>query len=165
MSQPQRPALDRLFDWLCLNLMRVAGVMLVVLIAIFAWLVYGRYVLNSTPTWVEQVALLLVVAISFIGGAVGVRDNNHLSVDMFVDALPRRPQTVVRILADLMLAVFGGAMAWFAGKLALFKWSTKIPLINMPEGLRSLPLAICGALIVLFCVVRIWRRLATLRTE
>ena len=145
--------------------MRVAGAMLVVLIAIFAWLVYGRYVLNSTPTWVEQVALLLVVAISFIGGAVGVRENTHLSVDMFVDALPPRPQAVVRILADLLLAVFGGAMAWFAGRLALFKWSTTIPLINMPEGLRSLPLALCGALIVLFCTVRIWRRLTALRAE
>ena len=36
------------------------SVALVVLTVIFGWLVFGRYVLNATPTWVEQVSLLLV---------------------------------------------------------------------------------------------------------
>ena len=37
-------------------------------------------------------------------------------------------------------------------ELTLFKWSALIPLIQWPEGLRSLPLTICGALICLFSV-------------
>ena len=43
----------------------LAGVALVVMTVIFAWLVFGRYVLNDTPTWVEQVSLLLVMVIAF----------------------------------------------------------------------------------------------------
>ena len=39
--------LDRLRD-LC---MMIGSVAMVVLIATFAWLVFGRYVLNVTPTW------------------------------------------------------------------------------------------------------------------
>lgn len=34
----------------------LSGVFMVVLVASFGWLVFGRYVLNDTPTWVEQMA-------------------------------------------------------------------------------------------------------------
>ena len=49
----------------------------------YVWLVYGRYVLNDTPTWVEQVSLLLVMVITFLGAAVGVHQHSHLSVVVF----------------------------------------------------------------------------------
>ena len=39
---------------------------MVVLLATFGWLVFGRYVLNVTPTWVEQLALVLVGYITFL---------------------------------------------------------------------------------------------------
>ena len=39
----------------------LTGVALVVLTVIFGWLVFRRYVLNATPTWVAQVALLVVI--------------------------------------------------------------------------------------------------------
>ncbi|MBV6650757.1 MAG: hypothetical protein KI789_13615, partial [Hoeflea sp.] len=52
----------------CMNL---AGIGLVILTVIFGWLVFGRYVLNSTPTWVEQISLLLVVFIAFLGASAG----------------------------------------------------------------------------------------------
>ena len=38
----------------------ISSTALVILVVTFGWLVFGRYVLNVTPTWVEQVALLLV---------------------------------------------------------------------------------------------------------
>ena len=34
----------------------LTGFSLVFLTVIFGWLVYGRYILNATPTWVEQAA-------------------------------------------------------------------------------------------------------------
>ncbi|MFC3119645.1 TRAP transporter small permease [Jhaorihella thermophila] len=63
--------LDRVLDGIA-DLCRVlTGVALVVLTVIFGWLVFGRYVLNATPAWVEQVSLLLVMTIAFLGAAVG----------------------------------------------------------------------------------------------
>jgi TRAP-type C4-dicarboxylate transport system permease small subunit len=41
-------------------------------------------------------------------------------------------------------------MLWYGGQLTLFKWGSMIPLIHLPEGLRSLPLTIGGGLILLF---------------
>ena len=67
--------MDKSYDLIAGLCTFIAGVSLVVMTTIFAWLVFGRYVLNDTPTWVEQVSLLLVMVIAFLGAAVGIHQN------------------------------------------------------------------------------------------
>ncbi len=121
--------------------------------------VYGRYVLNATPTWVEQAALLLllVMVIAFLGAAVGVHENSHLAVNMLRTTGPPRLHAVLVVLTDLLLAGFGALMFWFGLKLTIFKWGSMIPLIQIPEGLRSPPLTVGGALILLFSLSHLLR--------
>jgi len=152
-SRPHNRAvewMDTILDALAAICKFVTGTALVVLTVIFGWLVFGRYVLNATPTWVEQVALLLVMTIAFLGAAVGVHENTHLSVTFLRTSVPARVKTVLVIATDLALAGFGGLMLWYGAQLTMFKWSSMIPLIHVPEGLRSLPLTIGGGLILLF---------------
>lgn len=149
--------LDRVLDGIA-DLCRVlTGVALVVLTVIFGWLVFGRYVLNATPTWVEQVSLLLVMTIAFLGAAVGVHDNTHLAVMAFRNIVPGWARATLVALTDLFLAGFGLLMLIFGAKLTLFKWGSEIPLIHLPEGLRSLPLTVGGGLIALFSLGHLLR--------
>jgi TRAP-type C4-dicarboxylate transport system permease small subunit len=145
-------AMDKSFDLISRLCMFLAGTALVVMTAIFAWLVFGRYVLNDTPTWVEQVSLLLVMVMSFLGAAVGVHQDTHLSVVVFRNMVPSWLRTAFVVVTDLMMATFGALMFWYGIELTMFKWTTLIPLIQVSEGLRSLPLTICGALVFLFSV-------------
>ncbi len=128
----------------------LAGVALVVMTVIFAWLVFGRYVLNDTPTWVEQVSFLLVMVVTFLGAAVGVHQDTHLSVVIFRSIVSNWIRTIFVIVTDLLMAGFGVAMFWYGFELTRFKWTVVIPLIELSEGLRSIPLTICGVLIFLF---------------
>lgn len=153
-GRAERVARNTVFDWwldrIAWACRVVTGLGLVVLTVIFGWLVYGRYVLNATPTWVEQVSLLLVMLITFVGAAIGVHERTHLSVDFFRLALPRPLRIAVGALGHLVLGGFGAVMMWHSAKLAMFKWGSLIPLIGVPEGLRAIPITVCGALIVLF---------------
>ena len=162
-DRPDRPALlramDVTFDGLARICQILSGVALVTMTAIFAWLVFGRYVLNDTPTWVEQVSLLLVMVIAFLGAAVGVQQDTHLSVVLFRSVVPPRVRLVFVVFSDLLMAGLGAAMFWYGWELTQFKWNTLIPLIQWSEGLRSLPLTVCGALIFLFSLghlIRVW---------
>lgn len=130
----------------------LTGIALVVLTVIFGWLVFGRYVLNATPTWVEQVALLLVMLIAFLGAAVGVHENTHLAVHFLRTSVTARIKAVLVIITDVLLAGFGALMMWYGAQLTMFKWGSQIPLIGVPEGLRSLPLTVGGGLILLFSI-------------
>lgn len=150
---PVTPTIHRMnviLDWIAYACRVITGVALVVLTVIFGWLVFGRYVLNATPTWVEQVALLLVMVIAFLGAAVGVHEHTHLSVVMLRNAVHRRVRNFLVFISDVIMAGFGALMMWYGAKLTIFKWGSLIPLIQLPEGLRSLPLTIGGGLILIF---------------
>ena len=151
--------MDAAFNLITRACFLLAGIALVVMTAIFSWLVFGRYVLNDTPTWVEQVSLLLMMAIAFFGAAVGVHQNTHLAVVVFRNAVPSQARIVFVFMTDLIMAVFGGMMFWYGAELTAFKWKTLIPLIQWSEGLRSLPLTICGALVFLFSIGHLIRLL------
>src|SRR6188474_2099698 len=64
----------------------VGGLMAIV--AVVAWQVFGRYVLNSSPTWAENLALVLILYVTLIGAAVGVRDAGHIGMDSMLILLP-----------------------------------------------------------------------------
>lgn len=148
---------DRALDGIAAACKILTGVAMVVLTVIFGWLVFGRYVLNATPTWVEQVALLLVMLIAFLGAAVGVHEHTHLSVTFFRSSAPEWLRKAMVVATDLVMGAFGLAMAWFGTMLTVFKWGSDIPLIRLPEGLRSLPLAVGGGLILLFTIGHLLR--------
>lgn len=130
----------------------VCGVALVVLTVIFGWLVYGRYVLNATPTWVEQISLLLIVLIGFLGASVGIHKNTHLGVSFFREISPRPVRRVFELVSHIVLAVFGAVMMVNSYELALFKWGSDIPLIHLPEGLRAIPIMLCGGFTLLYSI-------------
>ncbi|MCF2869503.1 TRAP transporter small permease [Octadecabacter sp. G9-8] len=138
-----------------------ASVALVILIVTFGWLVFGRYVLNVTPTWVEQLALLLICYIAFLGAAAGVRDDTHLGVSLFRDMLPISIQKVIIVIIDFILAGFGIIMVLAGVTLMRFGWDSYLPMLNIPESFRTLAITLCGVLIVLHAGSRGIIRLAT----
>ncbi|MFP5429259.1 MAG: TRAP transporter small permease, partial [Gammaproteobacteria bacterium] len=83
-------AFSRLLDILARIVILLASVAMVLLVVITGWMVFGRYVLNDTPTWVERAATLIVITIVLPVAAVGVRERFHLSVLGFREALPER---------------------------------------------------------------------------
>lgn len=142
--------LTALNDRLAVFCMNIAGIGLVILTVIFGWLVFGRYVLNSTPTWVEQVSLLLVVFIAFLGASAGIQEKTHLNVDVVAMRLPKKAKAVLHAAVYLTLAGFGIFLAVYGFNLVQFKWGSKIPLLGWSEGIRVLPLFFGGVLITLF---------------
>ncbi|WP_411992999.1 TRAP transporter small permease [Agarivorans sp. DSG3-1] len=143
---------DQFLEILSRISMWIAGVALVVLTATFGWLVFGRYVLNSTPTWVEQLSLLLVVLIAFLGASVGIHKNTHLGVSFFRDKSPFWLQQIFQLISQFSLAIFGCVMMVNSYQLMQFKWGSNIPLLGIPEGVRAIPIMLCGGLVLLYSI-------------
>lgn len=141
----------------------ISSVSLVVLIATFGWLVFGRYVLNVTPTWVEQLALLLICYVTFLGAAAGVHEDTHIGVTLFRDLIPQPMQKIVMIAIDAVIAAFGASMLIAGITLMRFGWDTLLPMLNIPESFRTLAITSCGALVLLFAGTRAVLRILTFR--
>src|SRR5262249_49384691 len=130
-------------------------VLLVWLIVITGIQVFGRYVLNDSPVWVERTALLTILYIALPMAAVGIRQRFHMNVTFAVEALGRRGQEICASLVDLGFLAFGAAMAWHGGVIADRVWPSKMAVLPLPEGVTYLPLVICGLLLVVFSLERL----------
>jgi TRAP-type transport system small permease protein len=150
----------KVLDYLVAAVVAMSGLALIGLVGITGWQVWGRYVLNDTPTWAERLSLLLILIIALPLAAVGLRENIHLGISIIVEMLPVRAQRAVDILNAVLLAAFGMAMAVYSTELTLGTWNRAIPLLGVPQGVQYLPLVICGGLIVVFMAERLWFLLA-----
>lgn len=128
---------------------------LVLLILAVGYQVFGRYVLNSTPTWAESLALLLVLYVTMLGCAVGVRDAGHIGMELLGDFLPHAWRMPAEILIHLLTLLFGVLMAWNCMEMLLSVRPYMIPTLNLSESWRYVPLVAAGALIVLFSIEHI----------
>jgi TRAP-type C4-dicarboxylate transport system permease small subunit len=155
-------AQPRFFTWythLCALLSRVslmlAVALLLCIVLCVQWQVIGRYVLNDTPTWAEALALLLVLYMTSLGVAVGVRDAGHIGLESLATLLPEYWQHKLAIVVHLLVAIFGFLMAKSGWLWAAGKWNEKKPMLGIPEGADYIPLVVAGTLIVLFCAEHI----------
>lgn len=131
-------------------MLAVAG--LIVLIACVQYQVIGRYVFNDTPTWAEALALLLVLYITALGLAVGVRDAGHIGMDSIISLLPESLRLKLEILIHVLVGFFGALMAYNGYLWASIKWNDQKPMLPIPSSMDYVPLIIAGVLVVLFTI-------------
>ena len=128
----------------------LAVVLLLIVIVSVQWQVIGRYVFNSSPTWAEALAMLLVMYVTALGVAVGVRDAGHIGLESIVSLLPESWRLKLEVVIHLLVATFGVLMAYSGWVWSTLKWNEKKPMLSVPESVDYIPLVIAGVLIVLF---------------
>jgi TRAP-type C4-dicarboxylate transport system permease small subunit len=121
-----------------------------VMTAIIGWQVFARYVLNASPAWAEQAALLLMIWYVLFAAAAGVREGFHIRIGVFETALAPRAQRAVRIAAHLLVGLFGVAMVVWGAELTVATWQHDIPTLGLPRGIGYAPMPLAGMLIVGF---------------
>jgi TRAP-type C4-dicarboxylate transport system permease small subunit len=137
---------------LCLKV-GVGGLML--LIAAVLYQVIGRYVLNDTPTWAESGAVLLVLYVTMLGMAVGVRDAGHIGLESLLVLVPEGIRLKMELLIHALVMSFGLVMAYNCAVLAQSVWDYKIPTLGLSEAFKYAPPAMAGVLIALFSLEHI----------
>ncbi len=135
----------------------VFGVIIVVV-----WMqVFCRYVLDSALGWAEELSVYLLVWLVFLGAAAAARDRSHIRVDVLVDRLPPRFRVVLRVVVDLLQAVFMVVMVWLGFRMVGVMSGTQSPTLYLPVSYVSyaaLPLTfVAGIFYAVRDIHRAWR--------
>jgi TRAP-type C4-dicarboxylate transport system permease small subunit len=151
------PLYRRLMDvlyWACVG---VAGTALVLISAVMPWAVFTRYVLNSAGSWPEPTAILLMIALTFIGGAACYRRRAHMNVSFFVVMLPAALRMAAEFVAELLVAVMALFMVMYGARLVEVTWYNTIPdFPSLSVGVTYLPIPVGGAALLLFVIERVF---------
>lgn len=146
--------------WISRISLLLAGAALVLMTVFVAWQVFGRYVLNQSPSWTEPASVMLMSWLIFLAAAVGVRDNTHLGFDVLLYVLPRGGKRVLRMISDLVVFAFGCGMVWYGGKLVGLTWNTVLPALGVSGAFDYLPVMAGGVLVMIMALERIALRLS-----
>jgi TRAP-type C4-dicarboxylate transport system permease small subunit len=125
------------------------------IVAIVFYTVIGRYVFNATPTWAETLALVLILYVTLIGAAVGVRDAGHIGMESILVMVSGRLRTGLELLIHALVLIFGFYMAYNGWVLGSSVMHYKLANLNLPEIVRYVPLMLSGVLVVLFSIEHI----------
>lgn len=132
----------------------IASIGMVTMTLIVGWQVFGRYVLNDSPTWSEPLSLYLMSWFIMLGAAVGVRESVHLGLDIVRYVMPPVIQKTMDLISLGLIVLFGIGMAYYSTLLAIGTWSATIPVLGWPGGTDFFPMIVGGAMISLFALER-----------
>ena len=111
---------------------------------------FTRYALNDSASWTEEIARYLLICITFIGAAIGVRKNNHIQVDFLYRILPKPLMRVMSVLVDIVRILFLGYATWLTFQLLMRIGGQQMSVVNLPIGL------VYGVVLVGFALMT-WR--------
>jgi TRAP-type C4-dicarboxylate transport system permease small subunit len=133
----------------------IAATSLCALVGILAWQVFGRYVLNDSPSWTEPLSLTLMSVAALFGAAIAVRAESHFAFPTLVESSPKAVRAILKTFARLIALLFGAALAGFGAFMMADSWGVPMAGAPIPEGVSYVGLAGGGALIALFALERL----------
>lgn len=132
-----------------------AVIAMVVMTTIIGWQIFGRFVLNDTPKWSEQLAGIIMVYLMLIGGAVAVWEQRHIALDVFLNVLPDAPRYFLKLLINSLIGVLGAMMMFYGVKMAAIVEAWTIPTLGLSQSLNYWAFPVAGAMITVFAIAHI----------
>lgn len=136
----------------------VGAFMMILMVAIVVWQVFGRYVLHHIPAWSEEVALLLMMWYGFLSIGIGFRYRLHLRISLLVEKFPKRLQYGLEIFTNLLVIAFGILLIVEGYKFTVLTWSSTLPVTKLPTGVQYVIIPITGVLTMLYGLVWLFDR-------
>ncbi len=95
-----------------------------------------RYVLNDSAAWTEEIARYQLIAVVFIGAAIGVARNNHIQVDFFYRHMPARMGRVMATLVDVLrICFFATAVVMTIQMMVRIGNQTRMTIVDLPMNI------------------------------
>jgi len=80
--------------------------LMVGMVVLVTYQVFGRYVLHYTPPWSEEMAVYLMIWFGMIGIVAGLRRDAHMSLHYFADKMPQLVQRVLLFIKYGLILIY-----------------------------------------------------------
>lgn len=103
--------------------------------------------MGQSTIWQTELATYLLIFVTFVGGAYGLKQGSHVNVELLINRLPAKGRLVLQVVAGLLSLVLIATVAWHsyqmwseavaAGDTSGTAWnpSLAIPYIILPLGM------------------------------
>jgi TRAP-type C4-dicarboxylate transport system permease small subunit len=97
---------------------------------------FTRYALNDSAAWTEEVARYMLIAVVFIGAAVGVAKNSQIQVDFFYRYMPgAMGRWLSRAVDVVRVAFFAAAVVMTVQMMLKIGNQTRMTIVDAPMNI------------------------------
>nr|WP_273701654.1 TRAP transporter small permease [Tepidanaerobacter acetatoxydans] len=123
-----------------------------------------RYIFDNPNVWAEELARYLFVWITFVGSAVGIRRNKHLTIDYFINLFETRTKALLHLVIYLIILGFLIILLKYSTILVLRTTSTLSPgmMISMAIPYSAIPVG--TLLMILYAIELILKQFSVLKS-
>ena len=100
---------------------------MVLQVLIVSRVVFGRFILNKTPAWGEELALLCMVWFSLLSASLAVKNNAHIRISVIDSFLSEKALKVMHSMYFIFMLVFSIFMLVEGTKLSLLTLRSIMP--------------------------------------
>ena len=119
--------------------------------AIIGWQVFGRFVLNASPSWTEQASLILMIWYVMFAAAAGVYEGFHIRIALLEEKFGERARPLLRVVATIIV-IIGLVMLVYGVQLCWAVRSNVVPSLGISRAVAYIPLPVSGVLMALFAL-------------
>lgn len=134
--------LARLLDW-------AIGLIMGMVVAILFAGVIMRYIFNAPLFWSEEVAVMGLIWMTFLGGAILVRQDKNVCITLFTDICPAPVGRFMGILSGVLVILMLGIMIYQSWQLTGRLAHATTPALRIRESWFGWAM-ICGFVIMLY---------------
>jgi TRAP-type transport system small permease protein len=140
--------IGRTVDWVVITIGAVMATMVFINISL--------HVVNKDLAWVTEFGEMLMVWVTFLGGACAAQRGSHMTITEFIDKLtpPKRrwADAGVQTVSLLMLLV----LARFGWSLVSGNWGNELTVLGWPMAIQYMGMAIGCSLMAFFVAFDLW---------
>ncbi len=118
------------------------------------------HIVQRDLAWVTELAELLMVWVTFLGGACATRRGAQMTITEFIDKLDGRKRDAADAVVDLFALAVLASLAWYGVNLVIAGWGNELTVLQIPMSFQYLGMPVgCLAMLVwiIFDLVRILR--------
>lgn len=124
----------------------IACIALAVMLCVIFLNVILRYVFRNPLNWSDELSMICLAYVTFVGGAAAYKRNLHFGIDIILDKLPEKARMAIRLLTNFVFIFLFGYICYLGyvltkGAVKVFNysgWSYKIMDFALPLGFLSM---------------------------
>jgi TRAP-type C4-dicarboxylate transport system permease small subunit len=121
-----------------------------------------RYVMVNPLPWTEELARYTMIWMGLLAISMGVKRENHLGLNLFVNLLPAFLQTALKMFSRILIGIFLYVLMVYGSKMAMNGIHQTMPALQIPMSyvLIAVPLSAVLSLVqlVLITVIDVTRK-------
>jgi len=139
-------------DW---TIVAIGAVMIMLVFSNVVLHVFGKDMAATT-----ELCELLMVWVTFLGGAAAARRGAHMAITEIIDKLKVGPRRIVDLLIVMITAVVLGQLVWYGWNITQAGWTNQLTVLDIPMSFQYAALPLASLITLLFVL---WDGLQILR--